>query len=229
MMPELRCDLRAVVFDLDGLIFNTEDLYQHVGRELLARRGHVCTAELLDEMMGRPGRVSLDIMIRWHKLSDTVEQLAAESDEIFAGILDTQLATMPGFLQLLQSLEAARIPRAIATSSGLRFVERVLGQFNLQQRFEFVLTAEDVVHGKPHPEIYLRAAERLELRPAEVMVLEDSQNGCRAATAAGTFAVAVPSGHSRRHDFTGASLVADTLADPRIYEALRLAPGSVGS
>ena len=72
-----------------------------------------------------------------------------------------------------------------------------------------VLTAEDVVEGKPHPEIYLKAAERFQLKPSEVVVFEDSQNGCRAATAAGTIAIAVPGGHSLRHDFSGATMVVD--------------------
>ena len=77
--------------------------------------------------------------------------------------------------------------------------------------------------GKPHPEIYLTAARRFDIEPARMMVLEDSQNGCRAAIASGAFAVAVPGDHSRAHDFTGAQFVAESLADRRIYEALGLA------
>ena len=86
-------------------------------------------------------------------------------------------------------------------------------------RFAFVLTSADVTHGKPHPEIYQTAAQRLAVDPGAMLVLEDSQAGCKAAVAAGAVAVAVPGGHSRRHDFTGAVFVAETLADPRI-EAL---------
>jgi HAD superfamily hydrolase (TIGR01509 family) len=213
---------RAVVFDLDGLMFNTEELYQDVGAELLRRRGCVFTPELLDRMMGRPGRVSLQIMIDTHSLSDTVEGLARETEEIFPAILDEHLAPMPGLVDLLAALEKASLPKAIATSSGRRFVENVLSRFAWQPRFEFVLTAEDVIEGKPHPEIYLTAAKRFGLPPGELLVLEDSHNGCRAAASAGTVAVAVPSGHSHTHDFSGATLVADTLADPRIYSLLGL-------
>lgn len=216
--------LRAVVFDMDGLMFNTEELYQDVGRQVLARRGKDFPAELLDEMMGRPGDVSLQIMIRWHGLTDTVEQLARESDEIFDDILDEQLETMPGLLELLAALEQAEIPKAIATSSGLQFTRKALGKFQFEPRFAFLLTAEDVRQGKPHPEIYHTAASRFRLSPEQLLILEDSQNGCRAAVQSGAFAVAVPAGHSRRHDFSGASLVADTLTDRRIYEALGLPP-----
>lgn len=212
--------LRAVVFDLDGLMFNTEDLYQHVGTEILRRRGKVFDGKLLDAMMGRQQRVALGIMIEWHGLTDTVEALAAENDEIFVTILDKRLAQMPGLADLLTALEAADIPKAIATSSGRRFATNVLSRFMLEPRFEFLLTGEDVVDGKPNPEIYLTAARRLGVEPREMMVLEDSQNGCRAAVAAGAYAVAVPSGHSLTHNFDGAAFQASSLADPRIYQAL---------
>src|SRR3954447_25368710 len=201
---------RAVVFDLDGLMFNTEELYQEVGAELLRRRGYVFTQELLDQMMGRPSHVALQMMIDIHTLKATVEELLAETDEIFPDILRARLAPMPGLVELLEALERYDIPKAIATSSRRSFVERVLGAFNYQPRFSPILTSEDITHGKPHPEIYLKAAERLGLPACQTLVLEDSQNGCRAAVSAGAIAVAVPAAHSRNHDFTGATLVADT-------------------
>ena len=189
---------------------------------MLRRRGKLFEGDLLDQMMGRPPRISLQMMIEWHGLNDTVDGLAAETEQIFAAVLDNQLECMPGLRELLDALEAASIPKAIATSSGRRFVTNVLSRFGFEPRFEFVLTSEDVVEGKPHPEIYLTAAARFGLVPHQVMVLEDSHNGCRAAVSAGTFAVAVPGGHSRSHDFSGAALVAESLSDPRIYAALGL-------
>jgi len=221
VLPE--APLEAVVFDLDGLMFNTEDLYQQVGGEVLRRRGKTLDGELLDQMMGRQSHVALQIMIDWHELRDTAEQLAAESMEIMFGLLPEQLRPMPGLLDLLSSLEAAGVPKGIATSSSRVFVTRVLEQFKIEPRFSFVLTAEDITHGKPAPDIYLLAAEKHEVAPERMLVLEDSQIGCRAAVAAGTFAVAVPEGQSEQHDFEGVRLIADSLADGRIYEALGIA------
>lgn len=214
--------LRAVVFDLDGLMFNTEDLYDLVGERILARRGQQFTPELKRAMMGRPSPVALQIMIDRHQLQDTVDQLEQESDVLFAEILATDLAPLAGLESLLDALEAAALPKAIATSSRRSFTQAVLSQFALEPRFAFLLTSEDVVQGKPHPEIYLKAARRLGVPPQQVLVLEDSENGCRAAVAACAYTVAVPSPHSHGHDFSGAALVADSLADPRIYEALGL-------
>jgi HAD superfamily hydrolase (TIGR01509 family) len=215
--------LRAVVFDLDGLMFNTEELYDEVGEELLRRRGQRFTPELKQLMMGRPSAVALRLMIERHGLADAVEHLAAESDAIFASLLPERLAMMPGLAELLAALERAGLPKAIATSSSRRFVETVLGQFDLAPRFAFALAAEDVTEGKPHPEIYLTAAARLGLEPDAMLVLEDSPNGCRAAVAAGAYAVAVPGPHTRDCDFSYARLVVDSLADRRLYEVLGLA------
>jgi pseudouridine 5'-phosphatase len=167
----------------------------------------------------------LRMMIEYHGLAATVEQLVAETDEIFPAILDLRLAFMPGVSELLDALERAEIPKAIGISSGRRFTLDLLTRFAIEERFAFVLTAEDVDEGKPHPEIYLKAAERFQVSPCEVVVFEDSANGCRAAVAAGTFAVAVPGAHSRDHDFSGATLVVESLADRRISELLGLQCG----
>ena len=215
---------RAVVFDLDGLMFNTEQIYSHVLKELLRRREKEFTHDLVDQMMGRPAAAAFGVLSSYHNLDESLEELMAESDAIFLGLLDAQLAPMPGLIELLAALEQAHIPKAIATSSRRSFTQRILGKFHFEPRFEFLLTGDDVVDGKPHPEIYLKAAERLAVPPAEMLVLEDSQNGCRAAVTAGAFAVAVPGEHSRSHDFTGAAFIAEGLADRRIYQAFGLLP-----
>ncbi len=212
--------LCAVVFDLDGLMFNTEELYQEVGSTLLARRGCEFTPELLNEMMGRQSAKALQIMIDWNNLNDTVEVLAAESMEVMFELLGTRLSPMPGLMDLLAALEKADIPKAIATSSGREFLDRVLDQTALAERFAFTVAGNEIEHGKPAPDIYLLAADKHGYRPQEVLVLEDSQIGCQAAVAADTYAVAVPSGHSHTHQFPGAKFVANTLADERIYRAL---------
>jgi beta-phosphoglucomutase-like phosphatase (HAD superfamily) len=98
----------------------------------------------------------------------------------------------------------------------------VLTTLGLKDRFRFILTAADIRRGKPNPEVYLLAAERLSIDPRQMMVLEDSGNGCRAAVAAGAYTVAVPNRHTRDHKFPPVQLTADTLADARILAALGL-------
>jgi len=215
--------MRAITFDMDGLMFNTEDVYTLAGTELLARRGCSFAPQLKDAMMGLPPRAAFEAMIHWHDLKEPWDVLAAESDEIFLGLLSERLATMPGLLELLAALEKAGIPKAIATSSGRRLTEACLAPFQLAPRFSFILTSEDITRGKPDPEVYLLAARRFGVPAAEMLVLEDSQNGCRAAAASGAFTVAVPGPHSNSQDFSVANLRIDSLADQRLYDVLGIA------
>ena len=189
------------------------------GTELLSRRGRQFTPELKDAMMGLPPQKSFEAMIACHSLDEPWQTLAAESNAIYLGLLERHLATMPGLMELLSALERAGIPKAIATSSSHRLTTACLDPFQLAPRFSFILTCEDITHGKPNPEIYLLAAERFGIRPGGMLVLEDSQNGCRAAAAAGAYTVAVPGEHSRRQDFSAANLIIESLRDARLYEA----------
>src|SRR5690606_27007282 len=117
----------------------------------------------------------------------TVEQLQAETRELFVALLDTRLALMPGVLELLDAAADADLPCAIATSSSRAFLDDALRRLNLAPRFTATFTADDVTEGKPHPEIYQKTAAKLDLAPAQILVLEDSSNGCRAAVDAGAF------------------------------------------
>lgn len=213
--------IRAVVFDLDGLMFNTEDIFNRTGTELLRRRGKAATPEVFHAMMGRRAREAFQAMIDLMDLSDSIDQLSAESGQIFDELLETHLAPMPGLFDLLDLIESQDLPKGVATSSDRDYLTRVLGRFELLPRFQHMLTAEDVQLGKPHPEIYLTAAKRLGVAPSEMLVLEDSENGTRAAAAAGAHIISVPHDHSRHHDFSVAKGIARSLADPLIADLIR--------
>ena len=221
-----RPTIEAVVFDLDGLLVNTEDVYLESNNIILQRRGKTYDVTLREQMTGRPARDSLRIMIEYHQLTDTVDELADESEQTFKLLADQQLAPMPGAVELLDAIGRAGLPAAVATSATRRFAIGPLERLGLVSRFRFVLSAEDVTQGKPAPEIYLLAAERLGVSPERIMVLEDSGMGCRAGLAAGALTIAVPNRHTGSHDFSGVALMANTLADPRIYAALGIAFGN---
>ncbi len=217
-MPELK----AVVFDMDGTILNTEMLYPQVSTEILRRRGLTLTQELTDAMMGRPAPKAFQVMIDWHDLADSIETLHRESEEIFADILESSLGLMPGFTELFKSILESKYPVAVCTSATRNTAIDLLGRFNITPELQFVIGGDEVQHGKPDPEIYLTAADRLGISPGEIVVFEDSETGCKAAIDAGTYAIAVPGDHSRGHGFDGAQFIAETLHDQRIYERLDL-------
>lgn len=223
-------DIRAVAFDLDGLMFDTEDTYWKVGEELLGRRGHPYTQELCDAIMGRRPEDCFRKMIEWYSLDgDTPETLQAESEEIFIEKLDEGFSAMPGLFDLLEKIERKGLPKGICTSSSRKVITEVLARHDLLPRFRFTLTAEDISQGKPHPEIYLEAAKLFEVSPEKMVVLEDSEAGCRSAHASGAYTVGIRARHNRDHDLSVADVVLDSLAHPRLLNILGIDSGASDS
>ncbi|MEQ8846405.1 HAD family phosphatase [Botrimarina sp.] len=214
--------LRAIAFDMDGVLASSEDVYLRVGTETLRRRGKPFEDALRHKMMGLPTMVALQTMIDWHGLDDLVDDLAKESEVTFWELAGDELKPMPGVAELFERIVADEIPRGVVTSGARSYAERILTAVGVRQHMAFVITADDVRIGKPDPEPYLMAADRHGVEPGQMLVLEDSANGCRAAVAAGAYTVAVPSPHTHDHDFSGAKFVANTLEDPRVVDLVGL-------
>ncbi len=205
---------------MDGLLFDTERLYWTVGDTLLRRRGARFCDELQARMMGRVGLAAIAEMVEFHDLTDSPEELLRESDELYGGMLADQLEPMPGLGRWIGQLQSSGLPFGLATSSRRMFVDVILASTDWASSLAFILTGDDVTHGKPHPEMYLKAAARMSIPASQMLVLEDSGNGTAAAVAAGAITVSIPSVHTRGQVFTGASLVADSLSDPRLEAML---------
>lgn len=221
VFDETTWTIRSVAFDLDGLMVDTEPIFVEVARRLLGKRGHELQPRMLQAMMGTPARQAFQVFREQYGLQETVEVLTAESWHEFFDILGEQPAPlMPGVLDLLDLLERRGVPRAIATSSSAAYVERVLAPHRLLSRFAFVLTADDVRLGKPFPEVYERAAARFGHGPAEMLVLEDSVNGMKAAKAAGARCIVVPHDLVPRDQLAAADAVLPSLESPRLKHIL---------
>ncbi len=218
----LQRKIQAVAFDMDGLMFNSEDVYFETGSRLMRLFGHEYTHELSSVLMGCTPQRAFETMIEWHQLPVTWQELQQESNRIFLSIMGDYLQPMPGLFELLDYLEENQIPCAICTSSCGELVRKMLPIHDLQRRFAFIITSENVTQGKPHPEIYLQAAERFGVEPASMMILEDSHNGCVAGAVAGGFVVAVPGEHSKHQDFSMATCRVSALNDAKIFEILAL-------
>jgi HAD superfamily hydrolase (TIGR01509 family) len=210
----------AVVFDLDGLMFDTEALSYRVAGEMLAERGKAFTPEIVATMIGRRAVDAVESFRRLAGVDEPAELLLAEARRRFADELDAAVHPTPGLFVLLQRLEALRLPRAVATSSRRVYAEGLLARHGLLGQFAFVLTGDDVARGKPDPEIYRKAADRLGVPPASMLVLEDSRPGIEAARAAGAFAVGVPHEHSPAAGLGQPDLIVPRLDDPALLALL---------
>ena len=185
--------IRGVALDMDGLLFDTEGLYWQVGDTVLQRRGHRFSKQLQQRMMGRVGVAAMQEMVDLHALTDTAEELLEESDVLFTQIIANGAAPMPGLEAWIEFLVELQLPFGLATSSRRKFVEVLFETIPWRDCLVFTLTGDDVTQGKPDPQMYLLAAEALSIDPHEMLVLEDSGNGCAAGVAAGAVTVAVPS------------------------------------
>jgi HAD superfamily hydrolase (TIGR01509 family) len=213
----------AVVFDNDGLLLDTERAWTRAEEKLFARHGRTFTIEHKRELIGTSPTTSAA------KLEDILDRPAggrALVAELHDLVMEEALAGVParaGALELVDALRAAGVPVGVASNSAREFVERVLSVAGLlDSRFDVVVTASDVERPKPAPDLYLAACAALGAEPERAAALEDSAIGVAAAAAAGMYVVAVP--YFPELPIQGASLTAESLADPRVAQALGVAP-----
>jgi len=182
----------AVVFDLDGLILDTERLWMAAMIETMGEHGHHMTSEFYQTMLGTPWLSIRDCILDQYGPNLPADDIRAEWTARFVDLCKKQLALKAGVVELLDFLDDRRIPTAVATSSPKHLAIDHLAQLGLAHRFQHVVAQGDYEQGKPHPAPYLEAARRLGLEPDDCLALEDSHNGVRSASSAGMMTIMVP-------------------------------------
>jgi HAD superfamily hydrolase (TIGR01509 family) len=210
--------IRAIVFDFDGLIVETEtpilrawqEVYAAYGQELPVERWRLTIGSddsafnALDELAQRVPGLEIDT-VRVRRKTRELELADAQP-------------VMPGVMDYLQAARKMGLKLAVASSSSYRWVGRQLLQRGMLTAFDCVITRDLVANAKPEPDLYQLAAKVLHVNGDEAVALEDAPNGILAAKRAGLFAVAVPHEHTRQMDFSLADLCLDSLADVPLAE-----------
>ena len=193
------------LFDLDGLLLDTEPLHGQAWAEAVGQFGGSASAELLLGLRGRNKFDNASGLIEALQLTVSVEQLLAVQQPLARDKV-RQARAMPGAERLVQHLQAAGVPLAIATSSGREAVEIKLAPHPWLQRIAVRVHGDDpqIQQGKPAPDLFIEAARRLHVEPAQCWAFEDSQAGAKAALAAGCRVFVVPAEGLSRSDYPSA-------------------------
>lgn len=185
---------KAVVFDNDGLLLDTESVWTRAEQDLFERRGREFTAANKLELVGTSAAVAGGILARRLGESGRDAELIEELNELVVAELEHGVEAMVGARELLSALRERGTPIALVSNSPLRFVERSLEIVGFEDVFDVVLSAHEVAAPKPAPDPYLEACRRLGVEPGpEVVALEDSPSGVAAAVAAGLTVIGIPS------------------------------------
>ena len=196
---------RGVLFDMDGVISDTERFYVEAVIERLQRDGKTVTPAELNDLFGSTLRRSCGILKERYNLKMDVDTYVDEIHAIKDQILEIQgLHPMPGVVELIRGLREAGALLAVASSSPREVIEYNMEAFGIRDCFGTIVSGLECREGKPAPEIYLRAAENLGLVPSECVVIEDSANGVKAGKAAGMYCYAYVPPQAYRQDVSAA-------------------------
>lgn len=202
--------IKALIFDMDGLMIDSERLYFQTEKEIAAQFGKKTKEETFGKMMGRNPLESMNIFKEDLDIPLPAEELLEMRTTIMREKLKSDLVPMPGLMKIIDSF-SNKLKMAITTGAQKEFLDIVVDILGLRDKFQVLQPSDEIVKGKPHPEIYLVTCTKLQLKPGECVVLEDSFNGVLAAKKAGCYVIAVPSEYTKEHDFTPADFIAKNL------------------
>lgn len=206
--------LQAIVFDLDGLMVDSEPLAYRAWQQALRPLGHEMSEATFGRLIGHRLAESAQMVVDIYQLPLAAAELAEREEAAMMALLPTAaIPVMPGLLALLAEISRRGLCWGVATSSHRAYARLILQRLNLLESCQALVTGEEVSHPKPAPDVYLLAAERLGAPPHLCMALEDSVPGGRAAVAAGMMTVAVPNNGATAADFPFAHHVFSSLEE----------------
>jgi HAD superfamily hydrolase (TIGR01509 family) len=184
--------VKAVVFDMDGVLVDSEGLFRDAMMQVSREQGRDLPHAVFMRLVGGPRDQNRLVVLEHFGADFDFETWVAAANARALARMAEGLALKPGVIALMDYLESAGLPMAVATSAGRSAVDRELGPAGLIPRFGAIVTRDDCDRGKPHPDPFLIAAERLGVAPEACLALEDSHNGVRSAAAADMMTIMIP-------------------------------------
>jgi HAD superfamily hydrolase (TIGR01509 family) len=208
--------IQALIFDMDGLLVDSEPLADAAMVEFLRRHGKRAREEYAPQLLGRRLPDAVALFMEWYGLEGEIGDLTSEFDALRTEMIIGNLALMPGASEIIAFARDAGLRLGLATSNRRHQAVISLAETGLTGQFDAEVSGDDVSQGKPFPEIFLTAARLLGVVPSQCVVLEDAPAGVMAAAAAGMRCVFVPNGYS----LEGAVPVSADVTVPTLFEAI---------
>lgn len=218
-------NLEAVLFDMDGLIIDTEPIHFQAFKKYMQQHGVDMPESMMVDFIGLPEADNLRDLKAKFKLDAPLEQMVAERRVIYLDLIRTlPLRVFPGFWEFSAAARERGLKQAVVSSAPQEQVEIVLSRL-FEGRpdgppasyFDGIVTGDDIHHNKPAPDIYLEGATRVGVAPDRCLALEDSPPGAQSAVSAGMTAIAIPNEYTERLDFSGVTAILPSLHAAREY------------
>jgi beta-phosphoglucomutase family hydrolase len=216
--------LKAVIFDMDGVLVDSEPLHKKSNEIFFEQLGIKLSKNLYSTFIGMSNGEMWSIIKKECNLEQSVEELIKKAQDLSYNYMEKNLTDTPidGVLNLLEELKVNKIKIALASSSPLKLINLVTKRLRIKDYFDVILSGEEVQNGKPAPDIFIETARRLDVYPEECVVIEDSHNGLKGANKAKCKTIAYDSPNSPNQDLSIANGVVNNIQNINIEYLLDL-------
>ncbi|MBU1000032.1 HAD family phosphatase [Patescibacteria group bacterium] len=210
--------INAIIFDMDGVISDTLSIHCEAESKVLLRYGiQISPQEILSEFNAVPDRVMFKTLFKRFNCSFDLQKVEDEKWELFQELAKDKIQTIPGSLKFINILKKNGFILGLASSAPLRIINLVLETLRIREKFQAVVCTEEVKNGKPAPDIFLLAANKLKVNPRDCVVIEDAVKGIQAAKAAGMKCIAITTTH-KKEELKKADKIIDSFEELSIKE-----------
>lgn len=212
---------QTVIFDMDGVIIDSEPLHHISQKKLIQKLGFSQTDEEMQKFIGTSSKNMWQTLKNQYKLPHSVEELMEMGLQSYFEILDqTPIEPIAGVRELIENLFAQKIRLVLASSSERKSIDKVLKLFSLEKYFDCCISGAEFVQSKPHPEIFLVALHQTQSQPHQAVVIEDSTNGIKAAKAAGIYCFGYDNPHSPGQALHLSDRIIESFLHPNITDII---------